>query len=159
MTAQGLLPTEEAAREDATLQGAAGGIAKISHRLKTFGRPATLSYSLNTFKYFHEYDRTNERSSNLSARFRHSAGYSVALTSKLEAAVSGFFQTGLSYDNVVKESVYLEQSLSYSVAKNLSMGLIHSTGGPAFERNGKDWNIDAYDSRNSNLAASLTYVY
>ena len=136
-----------------------GAIVKVAHRFASFKKPSTASYSLNTFKYTHEFDRNTSRDANISYRFRHVATYDVEVTSKVALSLSAYFQSGFTYENVAKEVFYLEQGVSYAFDQKFSVALLHNTSGNAFEQNGKDWNVEAYDSRNSTIAASLTYVY
>jgi hypothetical protein len=159
LTAQALLPTEEKARQQSSLEGGVGGIIKVDYKFSSFKKPSTVSYSLNTFKYIHDFDRNTSREANISYRFRNIVTYDVDLSKKFSFSFAGYFQSGFTYDNVAKEVFYLEQGVSYTFDQKFSVALLHNTTGNAFEKNGKDWNVEAYDSRNSTIAASLTYVY
>mgnify|MGYP001599419613 FL=1 len=159
LTLQGLLPTEERARQESSLEGGVGGIVKVDYKFSSFKKPSTVSYSLNTFKYVHDFDRNTSREANISYRFRNIVTYDVELSKKYSFSFAAYFQSGFTYDNVAREIFYLEQGLSYAIDSKFSVALLHSTSGSAFEKNGKDWNVEAYDSHNSSLAASLTYVY
>lgn len=159
LTLQGLLPTEEEAREKSSLQGALGGSARATHKFKTFGKNSSASYAINSYKFIHQFDRNSSRDANLSYRFRHLANYDIDLNAKFSLSLGGYYQHAYTYQNVVREVYLLEQSLSYVVSENFSVALAHSTSGSLFEDNGKDWNLDFYNDRASTVGLSLTYVY
>ena len=153
-----LLPTDEAAREEQSLQGALGFVASVRHQLKT-SRPSSISYGLDAYKFSHEFDRSNSRTANISHRLRHIVSYDLGLTQKLALNLKGYYQTGFTYQNVIKETFLLEQSLDYSLNTNLAFGLSHSNQGALFEKNGADFNASFYDSRDSSISAYVTFIY
>jgi hypothetical protein len=154
-----VLPTEEDARLKATLRGGAGLTAGIAHRFAILGKASTFSYTASAVKNVHEYTRTNARVANLSHRLRNLVNLDVAMTKKITLSAGGYYQVGQTYDNVVKEIFVADQSVAYALNEQYSVELSHSNDGGVFEANGRDWNAELYDSRNSEIGVSLTGAF
>lgn len=159
LTAQLLLPTDKEAREKSSLRGGAGFVAKVNHQFRLAGKNANASYALNTYKYSHEFSRDADRSANTSYRLRHLATLDVNLNKRFDVGLSSYYQTGFTYDGVLREAYYLEESVSYSLQSNVEIALSHSTGGSLFEQGGREWAASFYDRSESTIGATVTVIY
>lgn len=156
---QALLPTDEEARDKSSLRGGAGATVNLVREFKLLNRNATASVGLNGLKYSHKFSRNADLAANISHRLRYTGGLDVNLSKKVDAGISGYYQTGFTYDNVVREAYLLEESLSYNLKSNVALAVSHSTGGSLFEKEGREWAASFYDKNKSTVGARITVVY
>lgn len=155
LSAQLILPTEEDARLKASLRGGVGAMVGVDHRFAIAGKPSIVSYTANALKNIHEYSRDHMRNPNLSHRLRHIVNLDVNLTQKVSLSVGGYYQLGFTYENVIRETYSASQGISYAINDQYLVSVEHSTAGKMFAADGRDWNVELYDSRNSEISVSL----
>ncbi len=158
-SAQALLPTDNEARDNSSLRGGAGAGASLAKEFKLLNKNATASFGLSGLKYSHKFTRNADLGANTSYRLRYSGGLIVNLNNKFDTGINGYYQTGFTYDNVIREAFLLEESLSYNLKKNVALAVSHSTGGALFEKDGREWAASFYDKNKSTVGARITIVY
>jgi hypothetical protein len=159
LAAFGLLPTNESDRNDATLQGGTGLAAGITQNFNLAKKAATLNYTLSALKNYHEYERSNILDSNISHRARHIITYNQEITKAISLKVLSHYQTGWTYQNVLKTSFLISEELILALNRSASIYIGHSNNATALQANGVDSNIQIYDDRTSTFSAGMTLTY
>jgi hypothetical protein len=153
------LPTNQDDREKATLRGGTGASLSLEQKTSLFKKPATLNYGLGVLKNYHEYTRNSDLGSNLSHRIRYSATANIEATKNTSLSMSGYYQTGWTYDSALRTTFSIRETLSYMLNKNTEVSISHVNSANALEANGVDSNVSLYDENNSYVELGLSATY
>lgn len=151
----GLLPTNEVDRNDSKYRGATGGSIGLKQNYAILSKTGSASYTFSALKNYHEFDRTITDEPNLSHRIRHIFAFEQELFSVISLELLGRYQTGWTYQNILKTAFLLSQKINFAITKDVAIYISHTNAGNALKANGVDSNIEAYDSSSSEFATGL----
>jgi len=155
MSVSSLLPTNEIDRNDNSFLGALGTSLGAIRKHAIGGKSGSLDGAIAILKNFHEFEHTNLNDPNLSHRVRYILTLNQDLPSDLSFEVIGRYQTGWTYQNVLKTAFLLNEKLAWQVSPTTSLYISHSNDGDALAANGLDSNIKVYDERSSVWASGV----
>lgn len=147
----GYLPTNEDNRKLESFQTAAGGSSLFyySHPLASF------YYRFNAKKNVHEFSQNSAAEFNTSHSVDNLVGAEITRgdwTLNLDAQ----YLTGWNYNNRLKTTYLLAQTLSYQASSNVTVSLGHYHQSEALKANGTENNFKLFDVRTSYIYAGIS---
>ena len=154
-----LLPTNEQARTQESLQGGAGLSLKAGVSPDLFKKNLSIGYKISALKYFHQYEESSNYTANVSYRIRHSASVGYSLSDRLSFELSGLYRTGWTYQNALRTDFETAESLLFEIGPTSTIYASHSTSGNALGANGTDSNISFFDAQNDTWSLGGVFTF
>lgn len=147
----GYLPTNDEGRKKETFQTSLGGSSLFyySHPLASF------YYRFNAKKNSHKFSQNSLEEFNISHSVDHVLGTELT-RGKWTLGIDTQYLTAWNYNNRLKTTYLISQTLSYQANESLSISLGHYHQSNALKANGKEHNFKLYDVRSSYLYAGIS---
>jgi hypothetical protein len=151
------IPTSETSRERADLRTALTVATPISWDATQAGlQNAYVSYTPFAKKSFHRYEVATYGASNREWIVGNSLGVGYSLTSWMSIDFSGSYSRSFTYQGNSTDSYSLDESVSFSLPMKMGLTVGHSIGGSPLAPNGRDTEIDLFDSKKATVYATLS---
>lgn len=152
------LPLTDATRNATGLQYAVGGGLKLSLVSKALGMDSfSASHAVSVTKYFTNFDTTSTGNPSRAYRLRNQTVLGYSITDSISIEGLGRFDSNYSVNGVVTNFFILQESISYSLNDNMSVGFSHANAAN-YLNSAKDYenNLKLYDSESSSYSVSLS---
>jgi hypothetical protein len=156
VSATAILPTNENSREIDSFNAAASLGVDVTQSTSINKTPTSINALVSALKNSHSYTRTALGKANLSERVRFQLSLAAEVKPKVSLSLMGQYNAGRTYDQALRTSFVLQETLTLTTSKSTSIYLAHSNEGNALSANGTDSNINIYDKNNSTIAVGLT---
>jgi len=151
------LPVSENSRERSELTTAFTLSTPVSWDATQAGlKGAYVSYAPFVKKNFHEYEIATTGASNREWIVGNSLGLGYSLTDWMSIDFSGSYSRSITYQGNSTDVYSLDQSVSFSLPKKMGLSLGHQIGGSPLAPNGRDTQIDLFDSKKATVYATLS---
>jgi len=151
------IPTSETSRERQDLRTAVTTALPLSWSAAQVGiDKAYVSYVPFAKKNFHRYEVATYGASNREWIVGNSLSFGYGLTDWMSIDFSGSYSRSVTYQGNTTDSYSLDESVSFSLPKKMGLTLGYSIGGSPLAPNGRDTQIEFFDSRKANVYATLS---
>jgi len=150
-----VLPTNETNRNENSFQGGAGFAGGIKYKKTLYNKAGSIDASFSALKNLHEFERTNLLEANLSHRLRYTLTVIQEFSKKLSAEIIARYQTGWTYQNALRTSFLLTETIRLSIDESSSVYISHTNSGDALRPNGIDSNIRLYNAADSTWSTGI----
>lgn len=151
------LPLTDATRNVTGLQYAVGAGLKLSMNSKAVGLDDfSASHAVSVVKYFTNYDTTATGNPSKAYRLRNQTVLGYNITDSISVEGLGRLDSNYSVNGVVTNFFILQESISYTVNDNVSIGFSHANAANYLD-SAKDYenNFQLYDSESSGYAVNI----
>lgn len=139
------LRTAISAQTPITWDGAQAGMENFS-----------VTYMPKTVLYFHTYETDLNGSSNTQYKLQNFLILDYGFTDRLSASLTNIYMRNFTYAGNTTDIFAFDQSISYSISKNLGASIGHSIGGNALAADGQSSDVKLYDEELSTWYLSFS---
>ncbi len=149
------LPISEYSRYESTLESSIKITPNLNYSYKKFNAGLGLSFTQNK----HASEVSASGSSNSQTIYTTFGDVGLSFSDQISVSASASYTKSYTYQKNERDSYSIEQSLSYSPNAAFGLSIGHAIGGNVLSVNGRDSNIEIFNSDASSVFMSVRYIY